>query len=213
MNQIMAIVILLFCIVCIIAIELTDLRPFGDANNADGINRIILTLSYSYTAAFFFYFLHDWLPLRFRRGIAQNYVKREIRHLKELLRLCMLLLYPFSSLSETDLSKDKFMEIVGRKDLNSPSIIGSKTIIEQLNIYKKEITVISENLMSSYNSAMSDKQIKIVDELLKSYFIANSILPINFELPEEYIDSYPNNQWDVCGSIYDINKKVHSITV
>ena len=213
MNQIMAIVILLFCIVCIIAIELTDLRPFGDANNADGINRIILTLSYSYTAAYFFYFLHDWLPLRFRRGIAQNYVKREIRHLKELLRLCMLLLYPFSSLSETDLSKDKFMEIVGRKDLNSPSIIGSKTIIEQLNIYKKEITVISENLMSSYNSAMSDKQIKIVDELLKSYFIANSILPINFELPEEYIDSYPNNQWDVCESIYDINKKVHSITV
>lgn len=159
MNQIIAKLFLFFSVVCIMIIELTDLRPFGVAYNADGINRIILTLSYSYTAAYLFYFLHDWLPMRYRRRIAQNYVEREMRQLKELLRLCMLLLYPFSSISETDLSKDKFMEIVGRKDLMAPSIIGSKSIIEQLNIYKKDITDISESLMSSYNDAMSDKEI------------------------------------------------------
>lgn len=194
-------------------IELTDLRPFGVAYNADGINRIILTLSYSYTAAYLFYFLHDWLPMRYRRRIAQNYVEREMRQLKELLRLCMLLLYPFSSISETDLSKDKFMSIVGRKDLMAPSIIGSKSIIEQLNIYKKEIIDISESLMSSYNGAMSDKQIKFVDELLNSCFIANNISPKNFNLSDEYINSYPNNQWDVCESIYDNNKKIQSIVL
>lgn len=194
-------------------IELTDLRPFGVAYNADGINRIILTLSYSYTAAYLFYFLHDWLPMRYRRRIAQNYVERGMRQLKELLRLCMLLLYPFSSISETDLSKDKFMEIVGRKDLMAPSIIGSKSIIEQLNIYKKDITDISESLMSSYNDAMSDKEIKFVDGLLNSCFIANNISPINFDLPDEYIDSYPNNQWDICESIYDNCKKAQSIVL
>lgn len=194
-------------------IELTDLRPLRVAYNEDGINRIILTLSYSYTAAYLFYFLHDWLPMRYRRRIAQNYVEREMRQLKELLRLCMLLLYPFSSFSETDLSKDKFMAIVGRKDLMAPSIIGSKSIVEQLNIYKKEIIDISESLMSSYNGAMSDKQIKFVDELLSSCFIANNISPINFDLPDEYIDSYPNNQWDVCESIYDNSKKVQSIVL
>ena len=48
----------------------------------------------------------------------------------------------------------------------APSIIGSKSIIEQLNIYKKDITDISESLMSSYNDAMSDKEIKFVDGLL-----------------------------------------------
>ena len=213
MNQIIAKLFLFFSIVCIMIIELTDLRPFGVAYNADGINRIILTLSYSYTAAYLFYFLHDWLPMRYRRRIAQNYVEREMRQLKELLRLCMLLLYPFSSISETDLSKDKFMEIVGRKDLMAPSIIGSKSIIEQLNIYKKDITDISESLMSSYNDAMSDKEIKFVDGLLNSCFIANNISPINFDLPDEYTDSFPNNQWDICESIYDNCKKAQSIVL
>ena len=213
MNQIIAKLFLFFSIVCIMIIELTDLRPFGVAYNADGINRIILTRSYSYTAAYLFYFLHDWLPMRYRRRIAQNYVEREMRQLKELLRLCMLLLYPFSSISETDLSKDKFMEIVGRKDLMAPSIIGSKSIIEQLNIYKKDITDISESLMSSYNDAMSDKEIKFVDGLLNSCFIANNISPINFDLPDEYTDSFPNNQWDICESIYDNCKKAQSIVL
>ncbi|MBQ5981360.1 MAG: hypothetical protein IJL54_04225 [Prevotella sp.] len=202
---------LLSSVVCVIIIELTDLRPFGAANNADGVNNIILTLSYSYTAAYVFYFLHDWLPMRFRRRIAQNYVEREMRQLKEFLRLCMLLLYPFSSISETDLSKDKFMEIAGRKNLMAPSIIGSKTILEQLNIYKQRITDISETLMSSYYDAMNDKHIKFVYELLNSCFISNKITPIVFDLPDEYIDSYPNNQWDVCESIYDNNIKVQSI--
>ena len=212
MNQI-AKVFLILSIVCIVIVEMTDLRPFGEAYNADGVNRILLTLSYSYAAAYLFFILHDWLPQRFRRRIAKNYIEREMRHLKELLRLCILLLYPFSSISETDLSKDKFMEIVGRKDLMAPSIIGSKTIIEQLNIYKKEITDISESLMSSYNNAMNNKQIKFVDELLNSYFILNNIRPINFDLPDKYIDSYPNNQWEVCESIYDNNKKVQSIVL
>ena len=211
-NQI-AKVFLILSIVCIVIVEMTDLRPFGEAYNADGVNRILLTLSYSYTAAYLFYFLNDWLPMRLRRRIAQNYVEREMRQLKELLRLCILLLYPFSSISETDLSKDKFMEIVGRKDLMTPSVIGSKTIIEQLNIYKREITDISESLMSSYNNAMNAKQIKFVDELLNSYFILNNIRPINFDLPDEYIDSYPNNQWEVCESIYDNYKKVQTMVL
>ena len=213
MSQTIAKVFLIFCIVCIIIIELTRLRPIGEAYNADGINRMLLTLSYSYTAAYLFYFLHDWLPMRYRRRIAKNYVEREMRRIKEILRLCMLLLYPFSSLSETDLPKDKFIEIVGRKDLTALSIIGSKTIIGQLNIYKKEITDICENLMSSYHGAMSDKQINFIDELLNSCFIANNISPINYNLPNEYIDCCPNNQRDVCESIYDSFKKVKSIVL
>ncbi len=211
MNQIIAIVFLFLSIVCIIIIELTNLRPFGVAYNADGINRIILTLSYSYTAAYIFYFLHDWWPMRFRRRIAQNYVEREMRQIKELLRLCICLLYPFSSISETDLSKDKFMEIVGQTDLMEPSFVGSKTIIEQLNTYKKEITGISESLMSSYKGTMSRKEIKFIDQLLNSFFIANNINPINFELQDEYIDIYPNNQLNVCESIYHMYKKAQSI--
>ena len=103
------------------------------------------------------------------------------------------------------------METAGRKDLNNKSFVGSKTIMEQLNIYKKEIIDISESLMSSYNSSMSDKQIKFVDELLSSCFIANNISPLNFDLPDEYINDYPNNQWDVCENIYDNYKKVQSI--
>lgn len=206
-NQI-AKVFLILSIVCIVIVEMTDLRPFGEAYNADGVNRILLTLSYSYAAAYLFFILHDWLPQRFRRRIAKNYIEREMRHLKELLRLCRFLLYPFFSISETDLSKEKFMETAGRKDLNNKSFVGSKTIMEQLNIYKKEIIDISESLMSSYNSSMSDKQIKFVDELLSSCFIANNISPINFDLPDEYTNDYPNNQWDVCESIYDNYKKV-----
>ena len=90
-NQI-AKVFLILSIVCIVIVEMTDLRPFGEAYNADGVNRILLTLSYSYTAAYLFFILHDWLPQRFRRRIAKDYIEREVRHLKELLRLCSILI-------------------------------------------------------------------------------------------------------------------------
>lgn len=33
--------------------------------------------------------------------------------------------------------------------------------------------------------------------------MANVINPINYELSDEDIDSYPNNQQEICESIYD----------
>ena len=96
------------------------------------------------------------------------------------------------------------MNVVGRKDLNEPFLGGSsKTILEQLNNYREKIIEISENLMSSYYAVMNDEEIEVVSEILNSFFVANVIVPIDHNVEDEYIDSYPNNQQEVCESIYD----------
>lgn len=192
------------CFACIGILELTKWRPLGTANNATGINNLLLMLSYSMGATFIFYVLHDKLPMLYRKRIAEAHVKREMRQLREQLRLCTFSLYPFNFTSITDMPKEEFMNIVGRKNLNQPFLGGSsKTILEQLNNYRKKIIEISESLMSSYYATMRDEQIEVVSEILNSFFVANGITPINYELSEEYRDSYFNNQWEVCESIYD----------
>ena len=192
--------VMLGCIACIGILELTEWRPFGPANNAKGINNSLLTLSYSLVAAGLFYFLNDWFPMRFRRHVAEAHVKREMRQLREQLRLCTFSLYPFNF----TMTKEEFMNVAGRKDFNEPFLGGSsKTILEQLNNYREKIIEISENLMSSYYAVMNDEEIEVVSEILNSFFVANVIVPIDHNVEDEYIDSCPNNQQEVCESIYD----------
>ena len=166
-------------------------------------------LSYSLVAASIFYFLNEWLPMRYRRHVAQTHTKREMRQLRELLRLCTFSLYPFNFTPITDMPKEEFMNAVGRKDLTEPFLGGSsKTILEQLNKYRGKIIEISESLMSSYYAVMSDDQLEVVSEILNSVFVANGIIPIDYNLSEEYRNCDSNNQWEVCGSIYDMYVKI-----
>ena len=204
--------VLFSCIVCIAILKLTEWRPFGSATNAEGINEIMLNLSYSFMAAYIFYILNDRLPMRSRRRVAKTYVKREMRQLKELLRLCMSSLCPSLPLA-TELTKEEFLSKAGKKDLNDKTFSKSKTIFDQLNIYKEKITEISESLLSSYYNVMNDEQMEFVNELLNSYFVANIIVPIDYNVPDEYIDSYPNNQQEVCESIYYSYQKIRKLVI
>lgn len=201
---------LFLSVICIIILELTDMRPLGSANNAEKINNMMLTLSYSFIGAYIFYLLNNRLPMLYRMSIAKAYVEREMRQLRKLLDLCMLSLYPFFSLV-TNATKDDFMKVAGQKDLNEPFLDGSKTILDQLNHSREKIIEISESLMSSYYRAMSDEQIKFVSEMLNCSFVVNGISPINYDLPEEYRENYPNNQWEICENIYDKSQEIERL--
>lgn len=201
---------LFLSVICIIILELTDMRPLGSANNAEKINNMMLTLSYSFIGAYIFYLLNDWLPMLYRMSVTKAYVEREMRQLRKQLDLCMLSLYPFFGLV-TNATKDDFMNVAGRKDLNEPFLDGSKTIFDQLNHSREKIIEISESLMSSYYRTMSDEQIKFVSEMLNSSFVVNGIMPINYDLSEKYRESYPNNQWEICENIYDKSQEIERL--
>ena len=205
--------ILILSVACIVILELTEFRPLGSANNADGINNILLALSYSLVAACIFYFLNDWLPMRYRRRVASAYVNREMRQLREQLRLCTLMLHPFAFIHITDMPKEEFLNVAGQKDLTGPSLIRSKTILDQLNHYREKIIEISESLLSSYYGVMSDEQIKFVSDMLNSSFVANGIMPIKHDVPKEYRDSFPDNQREVCEDIYDKYTEIERLIV
>lgn len=71
--------------------------------------------------------------------------------------------------------------------------------------YKKlEIERIANDLISSYSFYMSNKELGYIDKVLTSYFIMNSIAPMDFSIPEDMRISYPNNQEEIGKSLYEL---------
>lgn len=49
---------------------------------------------------------------------------------------------------------------------------------------------------------MSLEEVKYIDTILSSYFICNSLEPMDFNVPEEIRHAYPNNQEEIGESIF-----------
>ena len=71
--------------------------------------------------------------------------------------------------------------------------------------YKKlEIERVANDLISSYSFYMSNKELDYINKVLNSYFIMNSITPMDFSIPEEMRINYPNNQEEIGKSLYGL---------
>lgn len=58
--------------------------------------------------------------------------------------------------------------------------------------------------MGSYMDYLTNEEIKYIQTVLNSYFVLNSLDPIEWSIPEEMRHTYPNNQKKFGRSIFKL---------
>ena len=187
----------------IVVLEITSWRPLGYASKHEEINRIILTISYSFFASCLFYLFNDLIPSYRRRIVAKKYIEKELFIIKESFRQ-LVNIKPFS-FSEKAFSMEEFAKEFANNDLFKNADFNEfKTKIQILTERKQYIEQICKNLLSSYSLYMNHKQIEFIIVVLRSRFIVEPINAKDFNIPQEILATYPNNQEEIGRSIFEL---------
>lgn len=193
----------LCCSVLIFIIRFTDWRFIPcDSNMEDKYNYTLETLSFSYLAGAIFYFLNDYLPQIRRQKEYANYITRQIKFIKENIRLIVESIEPFKM--DKKYNKNHFCSVFKGTDLSSSFMGGPTTKEEYINKKKKSIEATCEQLLGNYGNYLNDRDLKFVNSIENSYFIQNKLNSIDFNIPKELLSSYPNNQEEFGDSIFEI---------
>lgn len=194
-------IVAIISIVLIFILKFTEWRPIP-CRFADAGNNVLETLAFSMLAASLFYVINDYIPQMPIKNVAHRYVQRNLRKLRENLRIIVELVNPFT-FNKPKYDIQSFTKAFGEKDL----VVGygdSTPFVDFINMRKTEIETICDVLLSSYKQYMSVEEIKYVDTILGSYFIQNHLTPMNFSVPEEDRHAYPNNQEEIGKSIFEL---------
>lgn len=192
--------------ICIVfVLELTRWRPFGFSENAENINDLLLTLSYSIIGANLFYFLNEYLTSLSKRYVTQKYVERQLRVIKEQLRLLVEVdLHPFA-LGQKSIVKDNYVAEFQSTDLYEKAPF-NKNISKGdfINKRKNLIAKISSELLSSYLNVLTREQLDFLDKILKSTFVTFVLRPTLWTKNNIPIGEF--NQKEIGESIYELYK-------
>lgn len=158
-------------IILIVGLDIKSCMIFGQSDNADNINNVLLNLSYSYIAGCIFFFFVTFLPEFSRKKIVQYAIAYKVSNLyyksESLLRyLNNTNTHPelsFSNWNRKDL--DAFLS--GKK-LNNKLFDGNdifdETVCAALNIIKSEIVSLIDSIMN-YSSFLTEKQIVLLTQI------------------------------------------------
>lgn len=130
------------------------------------------------------------------------YITRQIKFIKENIRLIVESIEPFKM--DKKYNKNQFCSVFKRTDLSSSFMGGSTTKEEYINKKKKSIEATCEQLLGNYGNYLNDRDLKFVNSIEKSYFIQNKLNSIDFNIPKDFLSSYPNNQEEFGDSIFEI---------
>lgn len=125
--------------------------------------------------------------------------------IKELIRQMIEAVEPFS-FEQKRHSLESFKNVFNWKDLNEGFYGGPRKLVDVYTEYNNRIEVMAEGLLASYSEYMTYDELKYLDELLRSYFIRNTISPIDFSIPIENRHSIPSNQAEIGESLYLLSK-------
>lgn len=195
----------LFACFIILIIRFTDWRPLGYNAKADSVNYTLETISFSVLAAIIFWAVNDYSSYRRRRVVAVNHINRQIWTIKELIMQMVDAVEPFS-LERKSYSLESFKNVFKQKDLHEGFYGGTRKLVDVYTEYKNRIELIAEGLLASYSEYMTYDELKYLDELLRSYFIRNTISPMDFSIPIENRHFLPSNQEEIGESIYLLSK-------
>lgn len=192
-------------IVIIAILELTNLRPFGDSENATGINRLLVTLSYSIIGANLFYCFNDHLPSLSRKYVTKILVKRKIGEIKEQLRLLVEVdLHPFS-FEQKSINRETYVADFESTDLSEKAPFNkNESKADLVNKRCDAIINICNELLSSYISAITDVQFIFINAVFCSEFVSIGLRPTIWNENKEPILSYNDNQKKIGLCIYSL---------
>jgi len=172
---------------------------------------ILINISYSILAAFLFYLIIDVIPTRKRTKIIRNRITRQFVRVKEEIRLCKSVLSPFDLDKYDSLNRNEYVAEFETLDLNTKYISKNGIIIKDyLENHKHKIEFILNQILE-YNQYLNNTELNLINDILNSTFLLYNIRPINYDLPNELICTYPNNQRGIGESIYDISELIKQV--
>lgn len=196
----------------IITIDFTEWRPFVCrwmiAETAEKVNKSVTAISYSILAASIFYLINEFWPQLTRREIIQKQIQQCLKNIEQDLKFLISLPRPFPLLDIrpkiTEYTEDSYVSEFCELNLLKRSNPDALSLEEVINRTRREIKENCHQLMISYNSNMSAKELMYIDKVLSSNFITHSLTPIIFDLPPQELIQYPSNQRFVGQSIYQL---------
>lgn len=173
---------------------------------------IFKNVSYSIIAAFVFYIVIDYIPFARKKKIMRVLIDAQFSNLYEHIYHCVNgIISPFAFNPKKYTDKDDFTNDFYGIDLEeNVEIFSSKNRKSYLESNKEHIKNIIEKLLDLH-PYLSYKELDNISHIINSSFIKKPILPRKIDLPEEYIDSYPNNQKEIGESIYEIYELIKEI--
>ena len=191
-------------IALIIILRFTDWRPIVCVPElADGGNFTLESLSFSYLAAAIFYLLNEFIPQRRKNEVYADHIKRQILSIKEYIRQIVYSIDPFK-MDENKYTLQTFAKTFADKDLKTKLMDGQTDLESYINKRRELVETRCDQLLSSYGNVMSYKEINYINTILKSDFICNQLVSIDFNVLEQYISSYSNNQQTIGYSIFKL---------
>ncbi len=165
---------------------------------------IFLQISFSILASCIIYWVTVILPNHIREERDIRISRPMFYTIVESLRLCIDAVKPFASIGEGAMTKEEFIAIWNKQNLQITSISTfGKTITEQID---NNINIIRENVLSLLLLRhLPEEYYDIIADIYLSFVIRNKLQPDYFLEP--YND---NNQQEFGESIYDLYQNVHS---
>lgn len=213
MNKVklMILLVVIACMYAILTIKLNLFWHIGVSEKAEGINEIILNLSYSVLAAVIFYIFIDVLPFYAKKKKVRQILLTMIKGLRSDIEKAKNAIYlpPFTGLART---QNEFISDFENKDMMDAyclGIYGFKNLKEFFDHNKGQIRSTIHGLLG-YSEFLTDKEIKTLADINSSKYINDYFFIRDFENLANNPDLY-DNQKEVGASIYQIYELICKI--
>lgn len=173
---------------------------------------IIKNVSYSIIAAVIFYIIIDYIPFVRKKKIMRAFIDMEFSKLYGHINQCVNgIISPFSFNPKTYKDKEDYVNDFYSVDLEEKGFISPlQTRKSYLESHKGKIIECSTSILN-YREFLSEKELDCLTFIRSSAFLTQILSPRNFDLPDELIDTYPNNQREIGESIYEIYELIKDI--
>lgn len=202
-NNKVSIALLFFCGIYIILFKIFSLR-IGYAENAKEINESLESICFSVLAAVIFYLVNDVYRNFTRLDVLLDYISESFWEIRDLIGLSYKIIEPVFSLSDVKPTYTKSEYINKFENLNLYVAIGGKTREDALNEYRHDVKEIIISLIRDFGWALSSKDMRYLNEIRRSYFIAGFIKPMIQDLPPNDKIFYDSNQAEIGESIFEL---------
>lgn len=156
-------------------------------------------ICYSIVAAGLFYFINVYLPHRNKKKTLRKVLNHQLLILVESLRLCREVVVKFDF---NDINRKEYVERFSKCNLNEKCSIGQTTKLEYINLKKGQIASIISSLLS-HSLYLELTEYEILVKILDSPFLKEEIIAIDYNVPNDLLANYNDNQMKMGESIYD----------
>lgn len=198
-------------LILVISIAIIAVEYYFKRNEDMTVINIFANIAYSLLAATIFYLMIDVVPTYRKNQIIKKRINRQFIRIKEEIRLCKSVLRPFDLDKYNSLSRDEYIVEFKKLNLNTKYISKNGISIKEYLIRQQGQLELLLNQLLEYNQHLDNKELKVINDILDSAFLMNSIIPIDYDVPDQELHTYPNNQREIGESIYDISELIKQI--